>query len=312
MKIVRTRWWRIHVAGAQRRGHIVATSDDMRRKRRSAGASATRAPSGPRRLAAAVLGVAALLVSPRGAWASDCPGRTDVIATDRPDTTNSSLVVPFGSLQVENGINWAVHQGSQVLDASETRARLGVAHCSEVLVDVPNYFIALNGLASSQLSNFTVSIKRQLFPERRSFSLSASAGFGFPVGHSGDSDAFYTPYVQFPWSLAVADDWSVNGMLTVTWMVNRAEHTSIVEPTLVVEREVGSKGDLFVEYIGDFATRTPASHIADVGGAWHVTLRQQFDFHLGFGLTRSAPDRYVGVGYSLRLDGLFGASPQQQ
>ena len=204
----------------------------MRRKRRSAGASATRAPSGPRRLAAAVLGVAALLVSPRGAWASDCPGRTDVIATDRPDTTNSSLVVPFGSLQVENGINWAVHQGSQVLDASETRARLGVAHCSEVLVDVPNYFIALNGLASSQLSNFTVSIKRQLFPERRSFSLSASAGFGFPVGHSGDSDAFYTPYVQFPWSLAVADDWSVNGMLTVTWMVNRAEHTSIVEPTL--------------------------------------------------------------------------------
>jgi outer membrane putative beta-barrel porin/alpha-amylase len=247
----------------------------------------------------------ALLVSPRGAWASDCPGRTDVIETDRPDTTNSSLVVPHGSLQVENGVNWAVRQGSQVLDASETRARLGVAHCSEVLVDVPNYFIGLNGLASSQLSNFTISIKRQLFAERRSFSLSASAGFGVPVGRSGASGRFYTPYVQFPWSLAVTDDWSVNGMLTVTWLVNHGEQASITEPTLVVERELGSKGDFFVEYIGDFATHDRASHIADVGGAWHVTLRQQLDFHLGFGLTPAAPDRYVGVGYSFRIDGLF-------
>lgn len=265
-----------------------------------------------KRLAAAVFALAALFVWPHGAWASDCPGRTDTIATDRPDTTNSSLVVPTGSLQIENGINWAIRQGSQVLDASETRARLGVAHCSEVLVDVPTYFIALNGLASSQLSNFSISIKRQLFADRPSFSLSASAGFGFPVGHSRDSSRFYTPYVQFPWSLVVADDWSVNGMFTVTWLVNHGEQTPIIEPTLVVERELGSKGDLFVEYIGDYATRDRASNIFDLGGAWHITPRQQLDFHLGFGLSRSAPDQYVGVGYSLRIDGLFGGSRRER
>ena len=215
------------------------------------------------------------------------------------------MVVPYGSLQVENGVNWATRGGLQVLDASETRARLGVGHCSELLVDVPNYFITLNGVARSQLSNFTISVKRQLFPERRSFSLSASAGFGFPVGHSGVSSDFYSPYVQFPWSLAIGEEWSVNGMLTATWLVSHGEQTPIVEPTLVLEREFGSKGDLFVEYIGDFTTRDRASHIVDVGGAWHVTLRQQLDFHLGFGLTPSAPDRYFGVGYSFRIDGLF-------
>jgi hypothetical protein len=139
----------------------------------------------------------ALLVGPRGAWASDCPVRTDAIATDRPDTTNSSLVVPYGSLQVENGANWAVRQGSNVFDGSETRVRLGVANCGEVLIDVPNYSAAFNGLASSELSNLVMSLKRQLFTERHSFSLSATAGLGFPVGHSGGSGHFYTHTSNF-------------------------------------------------------------------------------------------------------------------
>jgi hypothetical protein len=34
-----------------------------------------------------------------------CPDSTAEIATDRPDITNSSLVVPMGSLQSENGVN---------------------------------------------------------------------------------------------------------------------------------------------------------------------------------------------------------------
>jgi outer membrane putative beta-barrel porin/alpha-amylase len=261
-----------------------------------------------RRLGAGVFAAVAFVVWAQNASASECPARGDGIATDRPDTTNSSVVVPYGSLQIENGVNWSVRDGSQVLDASETRVRLGVAHCGEVSVDVPNYFVALNGPASSQLSNLTVSIKRQLFVERRSFSLSATAGVGLPVGHSEDGGQFYTPYVQFPWSLEVAHEWSVNGMFTSTWQVNSSDHITSFEPTLVLEREFGSTGDLFIEYIGDYATQGDASNIADVGGSWHVTPRQQLDFHLGFGLSRGAPDRYFGVGYSLRIDGVFGGS----
>ena len=37
--------------------------------------------------------------------AGECPTSASEIATDRPDVTNSSLVVPVGSLQGENGIN---------------------------------------------------------------------------------------------------------------------------------------------------------------------------------------------------------------
>ena len=41
------------------------------------------------------------------AKADSCPGIGDEIATDRPDVTNSSIVVPAGSLQIENGVKLA-------------------------------------------------------------------------------------------------------------------------------------------------------------------------------------------------------------
>src|SRR5215472_5618856 len=81
--------------------------------------------------------------------ADGCPTNSDPIATDRPDVTNSSLVVPAGSLQAENGIDWTVRHGSNALNGTNTRLRLGVAHCTEFLIDVPTYFWSLNGFQRS-------------------------------------------------------------------------------------------------------------------------------------------------------------------
>jgi hypothetical protein len=39
-----------------------------------------------------------------------------------------------------------------------------------------------------------------------------------------------------------------------------------------------------------------------------VTKVEQLDFHAGFGLNSSSPDHFFGIGYSFRLDSLFGES----
>jgi hypothetical protein len=151
------------------------------------------------------------------AFAGGCPTAADEIATDRPDVTNSSLVVPYGSFQVENGVNWAVRQGSDVLDGSETRARLGVAPCTELLLDAPDYIYSLNGPVSSGFSDLVLSVKRQIAPFPANFDLSATAGLGFPSGGKNVSGHGWDPYLQFPWSREIANGWSVSGMFTVTW-----------------------------------------------------------------------------------------------
>src|SRR5258708_29353748 len=68
------------------------------------------------------------------AKADSCPGIGEEIATDRPDVTNSSVVVPAGSLQIENGVNFSARDGGRFVDGTNTRLRAGFANCLEFLV----------------------------------------------------------------------------------------------------------------------------------------------------------------------------------
>jgi hypothetical protein len=252
--------------------------------------------------------VAVLIAGASGALASDgCSNSASEISTDRPDVSNSSLVVPYRSLQAENGVDWTVRQGSNVLSGSGTRLRLGVAQCTEVLADVPTYFYSPNGRASSGFSNLLVSIKRELSVPF-GFHLSATSGLGFPVGAHKISSHGYDPYIQFPWSRRLTDDWSLHGMLTVTWFTSQHAINPTFEPTLSLERDLGPTHDLFVEYVGDYPNHARPSQILDGGGSWRIARLQQLDFHVGFGLNSSSPNQLLGIGYSFRLDDLFGGS----
>ena len=247
----------------------------------------------------------ALLSSARAAATDTCATDADEIVTDRPDVTNSSLVVPYGSLQAENGVDWTVRHGSNLLDGTNTRLRLGIAHCTEFLIDVPSYFLSINGSQPSGFSNVVASLKRQL-PVPLGFDLSATAGLGFPSGSSRISGQGYEPYIQFPWSHEIADGWQVVGMFTLTWFPSESARNPTFESTLSIEKEFGSS-DVFVEYVGDYDHQRP-TQILDAGGSWRSTKTQQLDFHVGFGLNSSSVDHYFGVGYSFRLDRLFGGS----
>ena len=144
------------------------------------------------------------LAATASASAGECPTAADEIVTDRPDVTNSSLVVPFGSLQAENGVDWMVRHGTNSLDATNTRLRAGIAHCTEFLIDIPSYSGSLNGSEPSGFSDVVLSFKRQL-PVPFGFDLSATGGLGFPSGSSKISGPGYQPYIQFPWSQEIAN-----------------------------------------------------------------------------------------------------------
>jgi hypothetical protein len=226
--------------------------------------------------------------------------------SDRPDVTNSSLVVPFGSFQAENGVDWTVRHGSNALDGTNTRLRLGIAHCNELLIDMPNYFLLIDGSQPSGFSDVVVSFKRQL-PVPFGFDLSATVGLGFPSGSAKISGHGYEPYIQFPWSHEIADGWEMAGMFPLTWFPGESMRNPTFEPTLSLERAFGPSADMFVEYVGDYDHQRP-SQVLDTGGVWRFTNTQQLDFHAGLGLNSSSVDHYFGIGYSFRLDELFGGS----
>ncbi|MGD1210268.1 MAG: hypothetical protein ABR973_02775 [Candidatus Acidiferrales bacterium] len=92
------------------------------------------------RISAALL--AFLLIPLAPLHGQDQPATTDTsgpIATDRPAVTNSSVVVPSGSLQAENGVLETDSHGQNVFDGPETLVRFGVATKTELRFTVPDY-----------------------------------------------------------------------------------------------------------------------------------------------------------------------------
>jgi hypothetical protein len=243
------------------------------------------------------------------ARADGCPTAKDDIATDRPDVTNSSLVVPTGSLQNENGINLSGRDGGQIFDGTNTRWRLGIAPCLELLVDLPSYSTNLRGPGSSGFSDVSPAVKWQVSPVPGTIDLSIVSGVALPTGAAAIAGRGAQPYLQFPWSWELHDGWSVTGMFTEFFRPADPTTKRISEATFSLEKALTEKMSVFAEYVGDYPENAGPSHLLNTGAMYRLSRNQQVDVHVAFGLNPNAPNYIVGVGYSYRFDRLFGNLP---
>jgi hypothetical protein len=239
------------------------------------------------------------------AKADSCPVVGDEITTDRPDVTNSSVVVPAGSLQIENGVNFSMRAGDRFVDGTNTRLRAGIANCLEFLVDTPTYFANVRSSEKSGFSDVAPALKWQISPIPGKVDLSAVFGVALPTGSAGIAGRGPQPYLQFPWSWELRSGWGLSGMLTEFIRPSDPASKRITETTFVIEKKVTGRASLFVEYVGDYPQNGSPSQLLNSGGVYRLSPNQQLDFHVALGLNHNAPNYIVGVGYSVRFDGLF-------
>jgi hypothetical protein len=93
-------------------------------------------------------------------------------------------VVPVGILQSENGVDLTSRGGRQVLDGTNTRLRVGLLPCVELLADLPSYSAGVQGPADWGFSNLSPALKWQISPLPGKFDLSVTTGVGLPTGAS--------------------------------------------------------------------------------------------------------------------------------
>jgi Putative MetA-pathway of phenol degradation len=224
------------------------------------------------------------------------------IATDRPAVTDSSVVVPAGSLQFENGFAYTVSQGQQTLDGPETLLRFGAASKTELRLDVPDYFGPVgSGLeTASGFGDLGIGVKQQLGPSL-GFDVSLVLTLSLPTGARGISSHGYDPSAQLPWSRALSSNWTAAGMLSVYWPTEDGRRNVTGETTFLIDRQLTKPWDAFVEYVGDFPEQGGPRHLIHFGTAYKPTPHQQLDLHVGVGLSSAAVDHFVGVGYSFRF-----------
>jgi len=249
--------------------------------------------------------VAASVLCIDSAVAAECTQPNTPIETDRPDVTNSSVVVPQGSWQSENGVNLSRRNGDVTFDGTESRVRFGAALCLEILLDVPSYFAAVRGQRGSGFSDAAPALKWQISPVSGTFDLAATVGAALPTGTTAVAGRGVRPYLQWPWSWDLGGGWSLAGMLTNTFTPADAHNKILSETTFLFERAFAERAFIFIEYVGDYRVHGGPALLLNVGGGYRITPVQQIDFHVGIGLNDNAPTYVLGVGYSVRVDNLF-------
>ena len=104
--------------------------------------------------------------------------------------------------------------GGRTVDGTNSRWRLGIAPCLEVLVDIPTYFGNIKAPGSSGFSDVAPAVKWQISPVPGKIDLSMTVGAALPTGALEIAGRGVQPYLQFPWSWELHDGWALNGMFT--------------------------------------------------------------------------------------------------
>jgi hypothetical protein len=216
--------------------------------------------------------------------------------------TDSSVVVPPGSLQAENGFAETVSQGQRTFDGPESLVRFGVASKTELRLTAPDHFGQVGHLATiSGFGDIAIGVKQQLGPTPGGFDVSLVVSLSLPAGAGAISSHSYDPSVQLPWSRTLSSKWTAAGMLSVYSPTQQGRRNATGETTFLMDRLLTKRWDAFVEYAGDFPLQGTPRHLAHFGTAYRPTPHQQLDLHVGVGLSTAAVDHFIGVGYSFRL-----------
>ena len=225
------------------------------------------------------------------------------IATDRPSFTNSSIVVPSGSLQAENGFLVTAQQGQNIFDAPETLLRVGVASRTELRLTVPNYYYNLTtcGGPGSGFGDLVIGVKQQLGPAPAKFDVSATLFLSLPTGAATVSSGGYDPGLQVAWSRPLSSKWTAAGMLSLLAPTQGQMRNLTGQATVLLDRQLTGPWDAFVEYVGNFPERGGSQQLLHFGTSVKLARTQQLDCHIGVGLSSAAVDHFVGIGYSVRF-----------
>jgi hypothetical protein len=225
------------------------------------------------------------------------------ITTDRPAITDSSMVVPSGILLFENGFTETGNQGQRSFDFPETLSRFGLTSKTELRFSAPDCFQNFNAGTgfSSGWGDLALGVKQQLAATPGGFDASLVIALSFPTGASHISSHGYDPFLQLPWSHPISNNWTAAGMFSLLWPTESARRNLTGQASFLLDRQITSRWDAFIEYGGDFPQRGSPPHLLHAGTALRITSNQQLDFHFGVGLSSAAVDHFIGFGYSFQV-----------
>lgn len=228
------------------------------------------------------------------------------LITDRPDQTESAVVVAPGSVQLETGWVWERDEGTTRHSFPGTLLRLGWISKVELRLgwDGGQWLRDSRGHWTAGTGDGELGAKLSLWGGPESASQGAVlVGIGLPWGSSAFSSGSVDPSFRLSVAHELNDRMGLGWNLGWAWLGDggTGNRDSRMFYTVSWGVELASRWGAFLEIFGDASTEGGGHTTSlDGGVTWLAGERWQLDSSAGVGLTSGAADWFVGVGSSFR------------
>ena len=225
------------------------------------------------------------------------------ISTERPSFSTSPIALPAGHLQLESGVQLTGSDGG-VRDVTLPflLLRAGLARRVELQLGWAGYSITdLGARTAKGATDTTVALKVQL--NRQDGALPAFGVLGqlsFPTGAKNKTSDSVDPSIGLLWTYDLPSA-GLFGTALVTSTTDADGHR-IGQSGLGagIGFPLARRLSGYVEYFGNFTQHRSPSHNGNAGLSFLLDKNMAIDAYAGAGLSRAAPNYFVGAGFGVR------------
>lgn len=233
--------------------------------------------------------------------------QVEKIDTDRPDQTESAVLVPKKWFQFEFGIGKQVNSpGSHEFQHPTLLSKYGISKRIElrlITTATTNSYFDDQHIKQHEtgLEPVEVGAKVSLWEEKKMLP-KASLIFHFAIPKFA-SKKFRVekpaPNFRFTFQNSITENIAIGYNLGAEWDGFNKEAAWLY--TFAPGFTIGKKWYAYVEAFGFMSKLNPPEHSLDGGIAYYVTPDLKLDLSSGFGVSPAAPDWYVAFGWSVRF-----------
>lgn len=229
------------------------------------------------------------------------------LVTDRPDQTESSIVVPKGSFQIEMGFgftnNKVGNNESKTISVGSTLLRYGLLENAELRFGT-NYDIlrVAQSINDTSLQGFTpinlgtkiyITEESGLIPE-----LAVIVSLTMPYSSKEFRTKYLAPTMLLAASHTLSDKWAFGYNLGAFWDGENPD--AIGKYSAALGWAPNDKLGMFAEFFGTF-NKSFGAHAFDAGLTYKLKPNFQLDASTGIALNNNADDYFISLGFSWRL-----------
>lgn len=218
------------------------------------------------------------------------------LISDRPDFTESPVIVPVGSVQLEAGLTRESSDGNGLLSVGEALLRIPVADRLEARLGFPT----LNMNGDSRFSDSSIGAKFELDSGNRAWRTGLIGTLSLPTGQSPFSSGSIDPSLILATGGPASRSISVGTQIMAALPTVDDSRQFTSGATIVGSTPLSPEVGAFIELAGEFPELADAHVLAHAGATVAVGALLQFDVHIGHELTDQGTGLFVGAGFVYR------------